>query len=141
MGRRAKQPLAKVKYDQSHPTVSFRLTKELKDRLESCTTLKGMSFVDFIKEALGAKEREGSYEDGFRDGYHKGYYEGQQDEAVKCHLTCQVCRRRFAVTRAMIKGVSLVGSAIVECPHCHIESHYQFYNNPALEQLCQVKTI
>ena len=58
--------------------VNDRMAKELKDRLESYTTSKGMSFVDFIKEALGAKEREGSYEGGFRDGYHKGYYEGQQ---------------------------------------------------------------
>jgi len=137
MARKAKQAPAKVKYDQSHPPVSFRLTKELKDRLESCTTSKGMSFVDFIKEALGAKEREGSYEDGFRDGYHKGYYEGQQDEVVECHLTCQVCRHRFAVTGAMIKGVSLVGSAEVKCPHCQRESHYHFFNNPGLEQRCE----
>jgi len=116
MGRRAKQPPAKIRYDQSHPTVSFRVTRELKDRLESCTTAKGMSFADFIKEALGVRERERSYEDSFRDGYRKGHHQGKRDEAAKCHIRCTRCGRRFAVTRAMVKKVTLMGSAAIECP-------------------------
>ncbi len=136
MARRAKQALAKVKYDQSHPTVSFRLTKELKDRLESYTTSKGMSFTDFIKEQLGAREAEGNYEDGYEDGYRAGYDNGQKDEEARCHLTCDLCRRRFGVTKAMVKHITRVGSAIVECPYCQTESHYNFWNNPALKQLC-----
>jgi len=137
MGRRAKQPPAKIRYDQSHPTVSFRVTRELKDRLESYTTAKGMSFADFVKEALGVRERERTYEDGFRDGYRKGYREGEQDEAAKCHITCRVCRCRFAVTRAMVKGVSLMDSAIIECPGCYAAIHYHFSDNPRLRQLCR----
>jgi len=137
MGRRAKQPPAKIRYDQSHPTVSFRVTRELKDRLESYTTAKGMSFADFIKEALGVREREKTYEDGFRDGHRKGYREGKKDEAAKCHIVCRVCKRRFAVTRAMVKGVSVMGSANIECPGCYATIHYHFSAYPRLIRLCK----
>ena len=89
MVNKAKQSPAKVKYDQKNPTVSFRLSKELKDRLQSYTTARDISFTDFLKEVLAGKEHGRSYEDGYEDGHRDGFlegwdwgqqYEGQQNE-------------------------------------------------------------
>ena len=48
------KPPARVRYEQSHPTVSCRLDKDthglLKQRLED---LGGVSFADFVKDSLG----------------------------------------------------------------------------------------
>ena len=48
------KPPARIRYEQSHPTVSFRLSKDvydlLKQRLED---LGGVSFADFVKDSLG----------------------------------------------------------------------------------------
>ena len=54
MAKATHRPPARVRYEQSHPTVSFRLSRDvydlLKQRLED---LGGISFADFVKESLG----------------------------------------------------------------------------------------
>jgi len=49
-----KPPPARIRYEQSHPTMSCRLDKDshalLKQRLED---LGGVSFADFVKDSLG----------------------------------------------------------------------------------------
>ena len=51
------KPPARVRYEQSHPTVSCRLDRDtytlLKQRLED---LGGVPFADFVKESLGLLE-------------------------------------------------------------------------------------
>ena len=51
------KPPARVRYEQSHPTISFRLSRDeyelLKQRLED---LGGVSFADFVKDSLGLLE-------------------------------------------------------------------------------------
>ena len=53
----AHKPPARVRYEQSHPTVSCRLSKDecdlLKQRLDD---LGGVSFADFVKDSLGLLE-------------------------------------------------------------------------------------
>jgi hypothetical protein len=48
------KPPARIRYEQSHPTVSCRLSRGtyalLKQRLED---LGGVSFADFVKDSLG----------------------------------------------------------------------------------------
>ena len=75
------KPPARVRYEQSHPTVSCRLDKDtctlLKQRLED---LGGISFADFVKESLGLLElkmpnikeiKERAWEQGRNQGKHK----------------------------------------------------------------------
>ena len=51
------KPPARVRYEQSHPTLSCRLDKDthdlLKQRLED---LGGVSFADFVKDSLGLQQ-------------------------------------------------------------------------------------
>ena len=52
MAKAIHKPPARVRYEQSHPTVSCRLDKDthglLKQRLED---LGGVSFADFVKDS------------------------------------------------------------------------------------------
>jgi len=70
-----KQPLSKLKYDAKHPTVSFRVTEELKERLDEVVRQKGFSYADFILEILKRKEvkEKEAYDQGYKDGYWEGY--------------------------------------------------------------------
>ena len=74
------KPPARIRYEESHPTVSFRLTKAehklLKQRLEDI----GMSFAEFVKESLGILQprlhdietiREEAWNEGFKNAYEK----------------------------------------------------------------------
>ena len=66
------KPPARVRYEKSHPTVSFRLSTDeyelLKQRLEDWG---GISFAEFIKQSLGLIQPDideiklASYEEGY----------------------------------------------------------------------------
>jgi len=54
-----KIPPAQRRYNESHPTVSFRLTRELYDQLKRHLINRGgLSFADFVKESLGVQIQE-----------------------------------------------------------------------------------
>ena len=86
-----KPPPARIRYEQSHPTVSCRLDKDthalLKQRLED---LGGVSFADFVKDSLGllqlkmpdVEEIKGEAYDQAKKNYQIWYY-------------CAVCRKRI----------------------------------------------
>ena len=99
------KPPARVRYEKSHPTVSFRLSRDeyglLKQRLED---LGGVSFAEFVKQSLGLIQPDideiklASWEEGY-------------DKAEKEHQIwyfCAVCRERIDMSpnsdshRAMI---------------------------------------
>jgi len=49
-----KPPPARIRYEQSHPTVSCRLDKDTHDLLnQRLQDLGGVSFADFVKDSLG----------------------------------------------------------------------------------------
>ena len=84
------KPPARVRYEQSHPTVSCRLSRDiyalLKQRLED---LGGVSFADFVKESLGLLQLNmpdiGEDDEGYNqaiDDYQIWYY-------------CAVCGKRM----------------------------------------------
>ena len=63
-------PPSKVKYDHSHPTVSIRVDKKLKDELDELRTKEGKSLGDILREAVGKQlpNVEHAYQDGFAAG-------------------------------------------------------------------------
>jgi predicted transcriptional regulator len=63
-------PPSKVKYDHSHPTVSIRVDKKLKDDLDELRTKGGKSLGDILREAVGKQLPivEHAYQDGFAEG-------------------------------------------------------------------------
>ena len=89
------KPPARIRYEQSHPTVSFRLDKDthalLKQRLED---LGGVSFADFIKEALGLLELKiPNIEEIKERAWDEGYNQAIEDYQIWYY--CAVCRERI----------------------------------------------
>ena len=89
------KPPAQIRYEQSHPTVSCRLDKDthtlLKQRLED---LGGVSFADFVKDALGLLElKMRNIEEIKERAWDEGYNQG----ADECEIWyyCAVCRKRI----------------------------------------------
>ena len=89
---------ARQRYDLKNPTVSFRLTREQKERLDDYIEAKGISFADFIKEMLDVKEEEmndvwgDGYETGQKEGYENGFNDSQkQTESFEIPFQCPRC--------------------------------------------------
>jgi hypothetical protein len=92
---------SRVKYEQAHPTVSCRVSREVYDRLRAATEAKGMSFADALKVGLGLIEVQVATESkvrwqGHDVGYKKGYSEAEQ--LYKVTYPCNVCKKTLTVT-------------------------------------------
>lgn len=97
-----KQPLSKLKYDAKHPTVSFRVTKELKERLDEVVRQRGLSYADFILEIL--KDKEVKEKEAYAQGYQDGYLEGSNSgKKTLQELREQLLSRDAYITEAQQK--------------------------------------
>ena len=76
-----KKELSRSRYDQEHPTRSFRLkTRESNERLQAYLEATGGSISDLIERALTNLPIELPDIDKIRDAeYAQGYYEGYED--------------------------------------------------------------
>jgi predicted DNA-binding protein len=54
--KQAKKKPSRLAYEETHPTISFRLDIETHDRLKEHLKATGSSFADFVKDALGREE-------------------------------------------------------------------------------------
>ncbi len=54
--KQAKKKPSRVAYEESHPTISFRLDKETHDRLKGHLSATSCSFANCVKDALGMEE-------------------------------------------------------------------------------------
>jgi hypothetical protein len=85
------KPPARVRYEQSHPTVSCRLSKDeydlLKQRLED---LGGVSFADFVRDSLGLLELKMPDVEEIRG---KVYDQAKKDYQIWYY--CSVCGKRI----------------------------------------------
>ncbi len=82
-GKRAHVPPSRLRYEETHPTVSFRLRRELYEQLRATLERSEHSFADFVKEALGVKERT------VGAAYNKGYEAAREKYLVTYH--CRGC--------------------------------------------------
>jgi len=95
MKRKSHKPPSKIKYDQSHPTVSVRVTQELYDQLKDLREHSGKSLGDILREAL--KEQAPST----KKAYQLGYNAAKNEFAVS--YKCSVCGGNLTVTTAKEK--------------------------------------
>ena len=87
------KPPSKIRYEQSHPALSCRISKDaydlLKQRLED---LGGVSFADFVKDALGLLQLKMPDIDEVKgEGYN------QAMEEYQIWYYCNVCRKRIYI--------------------------------------------
>ena len=100
MPKKKKTP-SRVKYEESHPTVSFRISRELCDRLQVVKKAEGKSTADVLKVGVGLLEVKVSEEkEAKRQGYEEGFGEGYEraESRYKVTYRCSVCRKTLEVT-------------------------------------------
>lgn len=90
MAKKKYQPLAKTKYDNSHPIISIRLTPGLKKKLEDIKKMSDKSVADVLKEAVGLQIHSTS------DAYTKGYLTAQVLYCV--NYECSVCGKSITIS-------------------------------------------
>ena len=96
-----KRTPSRIRYEQSHPTVSWRVSKELYDRLQAVKEAEGKSYTDVLKVGLGLLEVKVSEEEEARSrGYEEGFEEGYEEaeSLYKVTYPCKVCRKTMEVT-------------------------------------------
>ena len=90
-----KPPPARVRYEQSHPTVSCRLDKDthdlLKQRLED---LGGVSFADFAKDSLGLLQLKMPDIEEIKETARGESYD-QAEKEYQIWYSCAVCGKRI----------------------------------------------
>jgi hypothetical protein len=65
---------SQIRYDQNHPTVSYRVTKELKERLKALKEIDGKSIAQILKIGAGLLEVKASSDQELSDqGYKMGF--------------------------------------------------------------------
>ena len=121
MAKATRKPPARLRYEESHPTVSCRLDRDthelLKQRLDD---LGGVSFADFVKDSLGLlqlkiPETKEVKERARREGYNRA----KRDHQIWYY--CSVCQERINVEpnsdshKAMIRYMKEHGWGHTSC--------------------------
>ena len=92
---------SRIRYEQSHPTVSCRVPVEIYERLQTVRKAEGKSFADILKIGLGGIEpkmakAQMAWKEGYREGCDEGYADAERVYEVT--YACNVCKRTLAVT-------------------------------------------
>ena len=103
------KPPARLRYEQSHPTVSCRLDKDthdlLKQRLED---LGGVSFADFVKDSLGLLQLNVPDIGEIKEkAYDEGYNQAIEDWQIWYY--CAVCRKRMDMSPNSASHKAMIG--------------------------------
>jgi len=94
MAKATHKPPARIRYEQSHPTVSFRLSKDVYDLLKQRLDDLEMSFADFVRESLGLQQAKMHDIGEIRDSaWDEGYAQGMEDYQIWYY--CDVCGERI----------------------------------------------
>jgi len=99
--KQKKSPPSRRKYEEANPVVSFRVSRELYDRLEAVKEAEGKSITDVLSVGVGLQEVKIAEEKEIRDqAYEEGWEKGIE-EACNIFLVtylCSVCGEEIEVT-------------------------------------------
>lgn len=92
---------SRVRYEQSNPTVSCRVSKDVYQRLQEAKRAEGKSFADILKVGLGILEPQIRRETemrkkGYTEEYEKGYADAEH--FYKVTYFCSACGNTMTVT-------------------------------------------
>ena len=104
MRKKVHKPPSKIKYDNAHPTISIRVTRELYDQLNGIKEQSGKSLGDILREAMNQQAP------SIKDAYQRGYKEAKDKFAVV--FKCSVCGGNTVLTSD--KGKALVANYLTE---------------------------
>jgi hypothetical protein len=94
MKKKVHKPPSKIKYDESHPTVSARVDRKLRDELKGLQKLTGKSLADILREAV-TKQKPWA-KDAYDIGQKVGYDSAKRQFEVT--YRCSVCGGVLTVT-------------------------------------------
>ena len=94
MARKKHYPPSRLRYDQSHPTISVRVDRQMYDRLQTLKEQSGKSLGDVLREALGTQVP--SAKNAHNRGYKKGLSEAEDRYRVR--YRCSVCGGILTIT-------------------------------------------
>lgn len=101
--RKAKPvPPSRTRYETANPTVSVRISQELREELEELKEISGLSMADILKVGLDKLKPDADqfYDKGLKDGYEIA------EEEFKVMATCSRCgRTHLPVTGDKMKEV------------------------------------
>ena len=120
-GKAAHTPPARVRYEQTHPTVSCRLSKDEYDLLKQCLDdLGGVSFADFVKNSLKVLQlRIPETREIKEKARRAGYDQGKKEHQIWYY--CDICKQRIDVApdseshKAMIRFMREYGWGHSRC--------------------------
>ncbi len=115
---------SRIKYEQGHPTVSCRVSREIYDRLSEAKEVEGKSFADILKLGLGILEvRVKKLGDVRKQGWDEGYKKGFADARLRYRVIyhCSVCGQVMEVTSTEEKEV--IDECMRERGWAHMECH------------------
>jgi len=105
MKKKSKTP-SRTKYEESHPTVSFRVSREPYDRLKAVKKVEEKSITDVLKVGVGLLEVRMISEaeirgKAFGEGHRKGYELAEAN--YNCTFPCSGCGKTISVEDKAIK--------------------------------------
>lgn len=86
---------SKIRYQKSHPLISFRCSIEEKDKLESMMGIEGKSLSQILREMLlnGYTDFENTYNEGYdagnKEAIKAGYEKGKNEWGIR--IPCPIC--------------------------------------------------
>lgn len=91
------RPPAQIRYEKSHPTVSFRVSRDIYDLLnQRLKDLGDVSFADFVKESLGLQQLKMPDIDEIEGkAWGEGYDEAKEEHQIWYY--CNVCGERIDI--------------------------------------------
>ena len=83
------KPPSRIRYEQSHPVISLRISTELKEELQNYLAHREESLADFIRESLGVQKP--LIEKIEKAAWNKGYDRAEEDYRIR--YPCSKCGR------------------------------------------------
>lgn len=90
MKKKKHLPPSKIKYNQTHPTVSIRVSQDLYDQLKDLRGKSGKSLGDILRESLGKQAPSAN------KAFQQGFDEARRQFVVP--YKCSICGGSLEVT-------------------------------------------
>ena len=94
------KPPSRIRYEKSHPVVSFRIKKEWYDELKTFLENRGITIADFFQIAL--KKQTEDYENAKTESYDFGVRDGAKFDLPCCECGEPMC---FSLDEPEVKKV------------------------------------
>ncbi|MFP4052154.1 MAG: hypothetical protein ACLFVB_10495 [Thermoplasmata archaeon] len=95
----SEEPPSKKRYNKRNPVISFRVSKEVKEKLDEIIEERKTTKKEWFEGIIN--DENNSQEEAFRNGYDKGYRDAKNK--YKVEYPCNVCGEPIIVTQKGVK--------------------------------------